>query len=532
MSKKTFSQNEFKLLNKNLNFVPNPGKPNKKDFKEDTEKYFRRIILKSHFGNEKQPEPDGLQKSTNSNWLPKKIHHSVQTYIQKVKQDLQNEAYEAPNNHPNLSQGELEALKSLSERDDIIISKADKGGAVVIQDVESYIAEANRQLGDTEYYKKVEKDLTPDHTRIVNEAITQLANEKLLDERTAKHLRPDNPKTPKFYTLPKVHKKKNPGRPIIAALNSPTTNLSRFVDHHLQPLAEKLPSFIKDSGAFLRKIEATKKVNPNDILVTMDVSALYTSIPHREGMNAVAHYLLKRENPSIAARVILKLLSLILFLNNFCFNDENYLQRKGCAMGAKCSGSYADLFMGLFESRFIYPRINDKHRLYTRFKDDIFLVWTAGEASLLEFFKDINTCHSSIKFECHHSRRIVNYLDTNIHLDQHGNLKTTLFSKPTDRNAYLHHASYHPPKQKSNIPYGQFLRIKKICTSPEDASDAMNKLESKFTDRGYPKDHTEEQKQKTDNVGRASLLEDKPKRRNARTPFTTTYNRHHPPSRR
>ena len=86
-----------------------------------------------------------------------------------------------------------------------------------------------------------------------------------------------------------------------------------------------------------------------------------------------------------------------------------------------------------------------------------------------------------------------------------------------------------PPKQKSNIPYGQFLRIKKICTSPEDASDAMNKLESKFTDRGYPKDHTEEQKQKTDNVGRASLLEDKPKRRNARTPFTTTYNRHHPP---
>ena len=485
--------------------------------------------MKSHFGNENLPEPDGLHRTTNSNWIPKNIHHTVKTYIQKVKHDLSNSDHQPPNNNPNLSRGELEALKSLRERDDIIISKADKGGAVVIQDIEAYITEANRQLGDTEFYQKEDKDLTPDHTLKVNEAITQLAAEKLIDEKTAKHLRPDNPKTPKFYMLPKVHKQNNPGRPIIAAINSPTTNLSRYVDHHLQPLAEKLPSYIKDTGAFLRKIESTKQVNPNAILVTMDVAALYTSIPHREGINAVAHYLEKRENPSIATRVILKFLTLILFLNNFSFNDVNYLQRKGCAMGAKCSGSYADLFMGLFESRYIYPRINNKHRLYTRFKDDIFLVWTDGEASLLEFFKEINTCHPSIKFECHHSRSIVNYLDTNIHLDRFGNLKTSLFSKPTDRNAYLHHNSYHPPKQIANIPYGQFLRIKKICSSSDDATTAMDSLESKFTNRGYPKKHTEQQKRKTDDVERGTLLEDKQKRLNSRTPFTTTYNRHHPP---
>ena len=86
---------------------------------------------------------------------------------------------------------------------------------MVIQDIEAYITEANRQLGDTEFYQKEDKDLTPDHTLKVNEAITQLAAEKLIDEKTAKHLRPDNPKTPKFYMLPKVHKQNNPGRPII-----------------------------------------------------------------------------------------------------------------------------------------------------------------------------------------------------------------------------------------------------------------------------------------------------------------------------
>ena len=130
--------------------------------------------------------------------------------------------------------------------------------------------------------------------------------------------------------------------------------------------------------------------------------------------------------------------------------------------------------------------------------------------ALLKFIEEVNACHPAIKFECHYSKKVINYLDTNIHLDQFGNLTTSLYSKPTDRNAYLHHDSYHPPKQKANIPYGQFLRIKKICSKPEDAETAMDALENKFTDRGYPKEHTEQQKCKTDDVERAELLKDKP----------------------
>lgn len=261
----------------------------------------------------------------------------------------------------------------------------------------------------------------------------------------------------------------------------------------------------------------------------MDVSALYTNIPHREGINAVAHALESRENPSVPTRVILKLLTLVLYLNNFCFNDTNYLQKKGCAMGAKCSGSYADLFMGRFEGLHIFPKINDRHQLYTRFKDDIFLIWTDGEASLKKFFEDINATHPSIKFECHHSNQQVSFLDTKIHLDQAGFLKTSLFCKPTDRNAYLHHQSYHPTKQIDNIPYGQFLRVKKICSSPADALKAMDELSTKFNERGFPRETTEAQKLRTNTVERKDLLIDKEKRPNSRTPFTTTFNRHHPP---
>ena len=41
---------------------------------------------------------------------------------------------------------EEDALQNLCKRDDIIITKADKGGVVVIVDVDDYVQEANRQL--------------------------------------------------------------------------------------------------------------------------------------------------------------------------------------------------------------------------------------------------------------------------------------------------------------------------------------------------------------------------------------------------
>ena len=489
-------------------------------------------MLKAHFGPNNKQEYEGFSSSGNSTWIPKDTHHTVKTYIQKVRNDFNSYCSESPKFKPNLSKGERESMKELATRDDIIISKADKGGAVVIQDVDDYIQEANRQLGNNEFYRQVDHDLTKEHTNIVNETIKRFAAEKLISERAAKALKVTDAKTPKFYTLPKVHKENHPGRPIIAAINSPTSKLARFVDHHLQPIAEKLPSYVQDTGAFLRKIKKIGRVPKNAILVTMDVSSLYTNIPHREGLNAAARALEARTNRTVPTRVLIKFLSLVLNMNNFSFNDNNYIQTKGCAMGSKCSGSYADIFMGDFEAQHIYPRINGYHRGYTRFKDDIFLIWTGGEEALLNFFQEINGVHGSIKFECKHAKDVINFLDTNVHINPDGTLKTSLYQKPTDRNAYLHHSSYHPAKLISNIPYGQFLRVKKICSDPTDAEQSINNLEWKFHERGFPKASTEQQKNKTNGVMRSSLLIDKEKTRTIRTPFTTTYNELHPPIRK
>ena len=136
------------------------------------------------------------------------------------------------------------------------------------------------------------------------------------------------------------------------------------------PHEKELKSYVKDSTDFIRKINCMEKIPDNSILVTMDVRSLYTNIPNKEGIEAV-ETTLKRKN--IGTRIISTFLRLILTLNNFFFNSQNYLQIKGCAMGTKCALNYANIFIGMFEERYIYPPIEKISNFYLQFIDDIFL---------------------------------------------------------------------------------------------------------------------------------------------------------------
>ena len=529
LTNKKFTSNDFKLLNKNLNFIPNPGKYNKTTFNKHKNTFYRRVILKSYFGDT-EPEPYmGYTKKTNKEWLPKDIHHSVKTFIEAVERDLEQENNEDKIEvRKNLTKEEINSLNKLTKREDIIITKADKGGAVVIINVEDYLKEAKRQLDNTEFYQKVGNDLTETHAEIVNKAIKNFAKEKLLPEQVAKALLVEDPKTAKFYLLPKIHKKNNPGRPITNAIGCATSTIAEFVNFQLQPLVEKLKSFIKDTTEFLSLLAKIDTLPEDAILVTMDVSALYTNIPHNEGINAVAQTLEEDKSFTGSTRVIIKFLSLVLNLNNFSFNDQNYLQIKGCSMGSKGSCAYADLFMGKFETGKIYPLIHEKHLCYCRFRDYIFMIWTGGEIALKKFLREVNELHESIKFESKYSRKQIDFLDTTVYITTEGTLATTLYRKPTDRNAYLHYNSYHPLKQKINIPYGQYLRAKKICSKEEEAKDAMQEIKIKFANRGYPTGMLDKQLRKAETVTRKDLLDLKPKEPGKRIPFTATFNKNLP----
>ena len=76
----------------------------------------------------------------------------------------------------------------------------------------------------------------------------------------AKLLKPAQSRTLIFYMLPTIHKVNNPGRPVISSINSHTEKISAYVDELLRPIAERLPSYIRDTTDFIQRIKVLGKL--------------------------------------------------------------------------------------------------------------------------------------------------------------------------------------------------------------------------------------------------------------------------------
>ena len=115
-----------------------------------------------------------------------------------------------------------------------------------------------------------------------------------------------------------------------------------------------MPSHLKDTTYFLRKLDAVKSVPDNTYLVSLDVKSLYTSLSNGKERNTIKVSFDKHTSKTVVTKVITTFLALILTLKNFVFNCKHYLQIKDCVMGTICTPSYANIFMDHFEKKYIY----------------------------------------------------------------------------------------------------------------------------------------------------------------------------------
>ena len=201
-------------------------------------------------------------------------------------------------------------------------------------------------------------------------------------------------------------------------------------------------------------------------------------------MAVVAHLRKDRTKDPITP-YILQLLKLVLHSMNFTFNDQHYLQIGGTAMGTGVAPNYANLFMDRFETNAL-DNWDKKPLVWLRFIDDIFMIWTHGEEELLKFIRYLNSIHEKIKFTHEYSTESINFLDTTVKIDTDSLLYTTLYEKPTDTHLYLHYSSAHHKPCHTKGPYGQFLRIRRICTRNQDFIHHGFKLMEYYLNRGYP----------------------------------------------
>ena len=263
LSTHTLTPAQISLLNKGLTFCPTPGRLEQTELRKDLEEFHRKLRWRHHhdddnpFGASKNPyfsdsqgpsqpiNPYGDKLGKNggfshrlfkpkSPWAPKGAP-ALEAFIHQNLVDLLDHVdYKRPKD--NLSPDERQALKDLKRIPDLIVKKADKGSAVVLQDLNFYVKEGQKQLSDRAFYHEIPFDCTDTNKAIIDFFVREMMDNGEIDEPCFKSLTRYKPRTAKFYKLPKIHKGKlpPPGRPIISGNGCPTEQISRFVDHFIK----------------------------------------------------------------------------------------------------------------------------------------------------------------------------------------------------------------------------------------------------------------------------------------------------------
>ncbi|KAJ1184350.1 hypothetical protein NDU88_001158 [Pleurodeles waltl] len=174
--------------------------------------------------------------------------------------------------------------------------------------------------------------------------------------------------------------------------------------------------------------------------------------------------------------------------NFFQFEDSLYHQIRGTSMGSTFAPSLACLYMYQFEKLFILPSSNpffDNIKLWRRYIDDILIIWQGPLQTVDLFTNWINTLDPFLRFTAHVSRTQVPFLDLRIQIVD-GKLVTDTYNKITDRNSLLLYESHHPKALRDNLPFSQFLRLRRNCSTVESFEAQARELKDKLQHRHYP----------------------------------------------
>ena len=396
----------------------------------------------------------------------------------------------------NLTPSERSAIAELRRNSDIVIKPADKGSATVVVDRSAYITEAYRQLHNPHYYRKLDRAIYPDNINRINPVLQQMCDDGHITAKQLSYLcaKPTDGHR-KFYVLPKIHKPRDKwpqpnrmpeGRPIVSDSGSESYRVSEFIDYYITPLSILHPSYIKDTSDFIAKIRL-QHVPKNALLVTADVTALYTNMDIPRTLEIVRETLLQHPETNRPDDYILRLLEITLYNNDFEFNGEFYLQTCGTAMGKSYAPGLANLYMKKVDDAAIAGHAVHP-RLYHRFLDDIFFVWADTVQQLLDFQAFLNGIIPGISITFSWSEEHVDFLDTTVYKEYGSDddiLLTKVHFKATDTHQLLHRGSFHPRHTTIGILKSQLLRFRRISSCRADYDEACNVLFASLGRRQY-----------------------------------------------
>ncbi len=379
-------------------------------------------------------------------------------------------------------------MKGLKADDSIIILPADKGRSTVVLNKSDYIEKAQKLLNDESTYSKIKRDPTTQYKKQLVGILQRLEREEAITPTQKKHLYPTSEDTPKFYGLPKIHKAQVPLRPIVSSIGSISYNVAGLVARIIGPLAGKTKYHLKNSVDLVSKMKDLT-LDKEEILVSYDVSALFTSVPVDESIQVIKE-LLESDNTlcqrtTLSTAQVIELLTFCLKTTYFVFNGEFYQQKEGAAMGSPVSPIVANLYMEHFEQTALQSAPHPP-RYWGRYVDDTLCV--IHRDHLEEFSLHLNSIHPKIQFtrEVEENNKLP-MLDCCMTRLDNGTIKCSVYRKPTHTDQYLHFNSHHPLQHKLGVIRTLTHRAQTVVTTEEDKNKEMSHIKEALGKCGYQK---------------------------------------------
>nr|VZI14968.1 unnamed protein product [Spirometra erinaceieuropaei] len=334
-------------------------------------------------------------------------------------------------------------------------------------------------FSDTDSYTTLAEDPTKKQAAVIKKKVNKLARLKVIGPDGSKFMTLSDPHISHANGLPKVHKIGAPLRIIVPLIGSPTYNLAKWLYKHLKLLTHGSRHSINSSHEFLNRIDGLN-VSTDECLLSFDVVALFSSIPHDLAIDCVAQRL--QDNPvGIPAQHVIELLKLCL--QNYCkFDNKYYQQVKGSAMGSPISGLLAELVLQRLEHE-VFQTLNPK--MWLRYVDDTCVVIKNREVERLH--QRLNDVFPAIQFTRKEAvGDSLSFLDVKIQRLDDGNLATSVHRKGSDSEIILNYGSNHPAAHKRNCVRTLFHRAYRYCSIDDLLKKELGYLYRLFRSNGYP----------------------------------------------
>jgi len=299
----------------------------------------------------------------------------------------------------------------LQDNPNIIFTKADKGNITVALEKCSYIEKVEELLKDVNTYTVIKKNPTKAIENTLNNTLKIWLSKDYISKSQYFKLRSSDSNLPRAYGLPKVHKESYPYRIIVSSINTALYSLSSFLQDIIAISLEKNSKGVANSLE-LYNLLSGKQVRHTDILISLDVTSLFTNVPLDLVLDSISkRWPLIQKNTKISKNEFVQAIKFIFTSTFFIFNKVIYKQTFGTPMGSPLSPVIADIVMRDLET-YCLNSINCQLTFYYRYVDDIVMAVSPDNINLI--FDTFNSFHDRIKFTIEYEEsRSISFLDFN-----------------------------------------------------------------------------------------------------------------------